>query len=129
MENRSSLTSGPVTNNGNIYTSFYGGQGGNSILINGKLTNNAGGSFVLYGPNDMATISGVVNSGLVDVEGGSLQVNGNFNNSGELDMCTSCFSTNTVNITGNLNNTGSININSQNTMQIVYSQWRREQHG
>jgi fibronectin-binding autotransporter adhesin len=120
LENRSSLTvGGNVNNSGNIYTSFQGGSGGNTITINGKLTNSSGSSLVLYGPNDTATISGVASSGLVDVEGGSLQVNGNVHNSGELDMCTNCFSSNTVNITGNLNNSGSININSSFLTQAL----------
>jgi hypothetical protein len=83
--------SGAVDNSGYIYTNADLVAGGNTITINGMLTNEMGGQFVLNGnggfsgPGDMATVGSVSNSGTVDVEGGStLTVNGAFDNSGTL---------------------------------------------
>ena len=91
LENGSSLTvNGNVNNNGNLYTSFYGGSGGNTVTIAGTLNNHATGAgpglFVLYGPGDRATIGNVVNlggsgAGFIDLENGSsLTVKGNVAN-------------------------------------------------
>jgi len=82
---------GAVDNSGYIHTNADLVAGGNTITINGMLTNEAGGQFVMNGnggfggPGDTATIGSVTNSGTVDVEGGStLTVNGAFDNSGTL---------------------------------------------
>ena len=82
---------GTVDNSGYIYTNADLVAGGNMITINGMLTNEAGGQFVMNGnggfggPGDTAVLGSVTNSGTVDVEGGStLTVNGAFDNSGTL---------------------------------------------
>jgi hypothetical protein len=92
VEGGSTLTvTGAVDNSGYIYTNADLVAGGNTIMINGMLTNETGGQFVLNGnggfggPGDTAMIGSVANSGTVDVEGGStLTVNGAFDNSGIL---------------------------------------------
>ncbi len=85
------IVNGAVDNSGYIYTNADLVAGGNTITINGMLTNEAGGQFVLNGnggfggPGDTAVLGSVTNSGTVDVEGGStLTVNGTFDNSGTL---------------------------------------------
>ena len=85
------MVTGAVDNSGYIYTNADLVAGGNTITINGMLTNEAGGQFVMNGnggfggPGDTATIGSVTNAGTVDVEGGStLTVNGAFDNSGTL---------------------------------------------
>src|SRR5271165_1854498 len=100
---------GDVSNSGGIYTSLNG-SGGNTININGTLTNS--GTFELGGPGDTGTIgSGVTNNagGLVDVENGStLTITGDVNNSASLS--TNQFGTgggNNLTITGTLTNQAS----------------------
>jgi fibronectin-binding autotransporter adhesin len=93
-----------------IFTS-YNGSGGNTININGTLTNS--GVFELLGPGDMATIGGgmgtvVNNSGLIDLENGStLQINGDVTNSFIIETAgLGGGGGNTLNITGTLTNQG-----------------------
>ena len=53
LENNSTLTvKGDVNNSGSIYTSFYGGSGGNTLEIDGTLTNSPGAQFALFNPTD-----------------------------------------------------------------------------
>ena len=91
LENASKLkVNGDVDNIANLYTSFDGGSGGNTLTITGTLNNHATGAgaglFVLYGPGDKATIGNVVNlgglgAGFIDLENGSsLTVKGNVAN-------------------------------------------------
>ena len=62
LENRSALeVSGDVHNFGNIYTSFYGGSGGNTITIGGTLTNDPGAQFALLNSTDRLIINGSMN--------------------------------------------------------------------
>jgi len=100
-----------VTNNGTMFTSFNGGSGGNTLVINGTLTNNANAffneGFVLYGPGDSATIGSVTNTatGFVDLENAStLTVKGDVNNSGFLSTGYFYGTGSTLNINGTLNN-------------------------
>ena len=108
VENGSTLTiMGAVTNSGSLVTNVSGLGGGNTLTITGTLTNQ-GGSLILNGPGDMATIGGdLINLGGVNVDNGStLQINGNASNGGPF---TTGFNGgggggNTVTITGNLTN-------------------------
>ncbi len=59
-----------VTNSGQITTSGQSG-GGNSLTINGKLTNNPGGVLALEGSSDMARIGTVLNAGTISVGNGA----------------------------------------------------------
>ena len=97
---------GAASNSGNLYTDQQGSGGGNSINITGILTNSS--NFELYGPGDTATLGGLTNSGMTDVEHGStLQINGNATNSGNFYTDFSGLGgNNTINITGTLDNTG-----------------------
>lgn len=49
---------------------FFGSE--NMLNIDGLLTNAAGGSFTLFGPGDTATIGQLSNSGVIDLESGSI---------------------------------------------------------
>jgi hypothetical protein len=112
LENGSTLTSnGAVDNSGFLYTDLNGLGGGNTVTFTGMLTNEIGGTFVLLGNGDIATIgngvgTSLTNSGFVDVDGGStLTIMGDVMNSA--DISTTGFGTvggNTVNITGMLTN-------------------------
>ena len=64
---------GNATISGALGTNFLccGGSGNNTLNVTGTLTNNSGGSFLLYGPGDTATIGSVVNGGLIDLENDS----------------------------------------------------------
>ena len=110
VENGSTLTiNGAADNSGQLVTNLTNLGGGNTITVTGTLTNEATGQFILNGPNDMATLGGLTNSGIypgyIDVEGGStLQINGNATNSGDLFVGFNGTADNTLNITGNLNN-------------------------
>ena len=70
----------PLVNNGTVevYNKSF-------LSINGTLTNNSGGTFLLYGPGDVATLGSLNNSGYIDLENASaLTVNGDVNNSGNI---------------------------------------------
>ena len=99
---------GNATNSGNLYADQQGAGGNNTVNITGMLTNGPTGTFELFGPGDTATLGGLGNSGMTDVERGStLQINGNATNSGNLYTDFSGLGgNNTVNITGTLDNTG-----------------------
>jgi len=66
---------GNAENVGSFHTDYYGHGGGNTLSINGMLTNS--GTFELAGPGDSASIgNGMSNSGQVSAENGStLQIN------------------------------------------------------
>ncbi len=67
-------------------TSLFNGTGGNSLTIDGALTNS--GTFAITGHLDSAAVGSITNNsgGLVDLEhGSSLSVTGNVTNSGEFD--------------------------------------------
>jgi hypothetical protein len=113
---------GNVSNSGILATNYFGGGGGNTVNITGMLTNEAGGTFQLGGPGDMATIgtpampTSMSNAGTVDLENGSsLTVNGTADNSGTLGASLNGGGTggNTITITGMLTNTaaGTITLN------------------
>jgi hypothetical protein len=72
---------GDVNNSGQITMS-----GGSVLGIGGTLTNDVGGSFLLNGPSNQASVGGsIVNSGVIDLEGAStLQVNGSISNSRQI---------------------------------------------
>ncbi len=82
LYNGSALTiTGDATNSGTITTD----PGANTLTITGTLHNNSGGSFVLYGPGDEATIGKMGNAGLIDLENASsLTVTGDSNNEGNI---------------------------------------------
>ena len=107
LDNNSELTvRGDVSNSGDIYRNFYKGSGKNTITINGTLTNQSTGRFILLGPGDMTTIGGLDNSGLVKVENGStLLITGDLNNfaKGAIYVESS-----TLLVNGNLNNSGTL---------------------
>ena len=123
MENGSTLQIGAgSSNSGNLYTGFNG-SGGNTLSINGILTNS--GNFELLGSGDtatvgntfnsgtilvsgiasMATLAALDNSGFVDVERGStLNISSDVNNSGNFYTSFNGTGGNTVNITATLLN-------------------------
>ena len=74
---------GDVTNSNMLATDFFGVGGGNTLAINGTLTNNGG--VELLGPGDMATIGNLINNAgaVVDVDGGgsTLTITGDVTNS------------------------------------------------
>ena len=119
VETASTLTiHGNVSNPGQMYTDFLGLGGGNTIAIDGMLTNGADGTFILNGPGDMATIGSLTNSGYVDVEGGStLTIKGDVTNPaaglGQSGIFTSYNGTggNKLNIGGTLTNSGTFQLN------------------
>jgi fibronectin-binding autotransporter adhesin len=124
VESASTLQiTGGTTNFGTIATNLNGYGGGNTLNITGMLTNS--GTFQLNGPADMATLGGLINSGLVNVQGGStLQVNGDVNNSGTLGA--NPFGNggggNTITITGNLTNSGTVDlydVSGNTTMSVT----------
>ena len=111
VEIGSTLTvGGDVNNSGSMGTNFvYGLGGGNTLNVNGKLTNQASGQFVLNGPGDVATLGSLNNSGFVDVENGStLMITGDANNSGSMtaDFVAHGNGSNTITINGTLTNSG-----------------------
>jgi len=99
---------GDVTNSGTLATDYpYGYGGGNTLNITGTLTNEASGQFILSGPVDMATLGGLANSGLVQVENGStLLINGDLNNlaTGSVEV----LNNSTLQVNGNLDNFGTL---------------------
>ena len=62
LENSSTLTfMGDVSNTGSIYTSFYNSSGGNTLEIDGTLTNSPGAQFALLNPTDRLILKGSMN--------------------------------------------------------------------
>jgi len=111
------VINGNVDNSNALGTElFFGGGGGpghNTITINGMLTNEATGSFVLNGPGDMATVgNGASNTGTIDVENGStLNIAGDVTNNGTFETdINGLGGHNTVTITGNLTNSSSFEL-------------------
>jgi hypothetical protein len=107
LENASTLKiTGTADNFGTLTAGANGGTGGNTITITGALTNEAGGTFELYGHGsaDMASIGGsVTNSGFFYVYNGSTATIGNgLTTSGTVDLENGS----TLNITGNTSNSG-----------------------
>ena len=106
---------GAVNNSGILATGFQGG-GGNTLTITGTLTNQASGLVYLgmqeSGSGDMATLGGLANSGVVDVEHGSrLQINSAVTNSGTLATDHYGYGGgNTLTINGGLTNSGSLSL-------------------
>jgi hypothetical protein len=111
VEGQSTLqVNGDVNNFNGLFTSAAG-TGGNTLNINGTLTNNPGGQLVLFGPGDKATLGNLINSSFADVERGSkLQIKGNVSNFG--GMFTSFYGGggNTLNIGGALTNNGNFEL-------------------
>jgi len=109
LENGSSLTvNGTADNSGTLGASLNGGgTGSNTITITGELTNEAGATFQLRGPRDMATIgngmgTALNNSGTVNVDGDStLTIKGAVDNFGTIQTDPA---SNTITITGALTN-------------------------
>ena len=97
---------GDALNTGYMATDYQGFGGGNKVNITGTLNNQGGNTeFVLNGPNDMASLGGLTNSGFVDVTNGStLQINGNAANFGALLTGEFGNGGNKLTITGNLTN-------------------------
>lgn len=73
VENGSSLQiNGTVDNSGTLGTNLFGAGGGNSITVNGMLTNEASGLISLNGPGDvLKALAGLSNSGVINVNNGS----------------------------------------------------------
>src|SRR5271157_3107334 len=101
VDQASTLTvNGDVSNSKTIYTDFLLLGGGNTITINGTLTNNSTGS--------------------IDLEGAStLTVNGDVRNSGFLRTALILGGGNTVNITGALTNSGTFQLNGRGDMATL----------
>ncbi len=107
------------SNAANSATFSLGGNG-DMVTIAGSLTNR--GAFELNGSGDMSTMTGLSNSGFVGVENaGTLQINGDATNSGEL--VTSNFGTggSVVNINGTLTNSGTFELNGPKDMGTIGS--------
>ncbi len=134
FENGSTLTvAGDSTNTADLFTD-QGGLGGNnslhiggnlsntgvvqlngaadSLTVLGTVTNQLDADVLLYGAGSMATLGGLDNTGLVDVENGSsLQVNGSATNSGNLNTDQlGLGGANSLNITATLTNTGNFSL-------------------
>jgi fibronectin-binding autotransporter adhesin len=107
LENGSTLqVTGDVNNSGSLFTSFILASGGNTVNITGGLTNSGG--FALFGPGDTAMVDGNLTNaagGMVDLENGSsLTVGGNVDNSGQFFTSFTLTGGNTVSIGGSLTN-------------------------
>src|SRR5208337_2585732 len=101
-----------------LATNFFGAGGGNTLTIGGLLTNEAGGTFTLNGPVDMATLGSLNNAGTVNVDNGStLNVTHDATNSG--DIFTDPGANNKVNIGGNLTNIGTFRLNGPGDMATI----------
>src|SRR5208337_3069152 len=62
---------GNVDNSGNFVTNFNFINGGNTLTVNGNVTNESGGNFGLFGGGDMAIVNGsLTNTGIVQLIGG-----------------------------------------------------------
>src|SRR5208337_800739 len=120
LSNGSSLfINADLDNSGNIFTN----GGASAVNVTGTLTNEAGGQFILNGPGDTAALGGLANSGLVDVENGSmLQINGDVTNSFALATDSMDLGgSNTLNITGTLTNTGTFQVLGPSDMATLGS--------
>ena len=94
--------------------------GGNTLTITGNLTNEASGTFQLFGPGDMATIGSLSNSGFADVEGGStLKITGAVGNSGSMYTSFNGTGGNTLTITGMLTNSGAFELLGSGDMASI----------
>ena len=105
---------GNVTNAGTIETNINGGN--NTISISGTLTNN--GEFELLHAGDVASIGSVVNSGTVDLYSAPgnvmFTVAGNFANSGLFFI-----ENGVVASVGTLNNTGTVGVLPTSTLNLT----------
>ena len=115
LENGSRLVvNSNVDNAWELFTSSMGGSGGNTIAIDGTLTNESTGQVILYGSHDFAELLSLNNAGLVDLEGGpdsGMLVIGDVNNSGSiLTSFITGSGGNTLEILGNLNNSGGVGL-------------------
>lgn len=71
LESGSTLqVNGNVSNSAQLTTSYYG-NGGNTMLIGGRLTNGLTGTFSLGGVSDIANIGSVVNQGAMYIASGA----------------------------------------------------------
>ena len=85
-----------------------------TVTIAGALTVNQSGSMLLLADN-MTIAANSSNAGTIDLENGStLQVNGDFNNSGSVASGSRFGFFNTLNVTGQLTNSGMINLGTIN---------------
>ena len=77
LEGGSTLqVNGSISNSRQITTSYYG-NGGNTMIVGGRLTNGARGIFSLDGVSDVANIGSVVNQGALYIaNGATLNVTG-----------------------------------------------------
>ncbi len=94
-----------------------------SLTVLGTVTNQLDADVFLYGAGSMATLGGLNNSGVVDVENGStLQVNGSTNNSGNLytDQM-GLGGSNHLTIAGTLTNTGNFELNGHGDVATMAS--------
>ena len=101
------LVKGNANNSGFLYAGFYGSSG-NTVTINGTLTNS--GTFSILSPGgDMATIGGSVsNGGTFDVFLSSMAtIGGDLTNSGTVDVENGS----TLTITGAVDNSGFLGTN------------------
>jgi hypothetical protein len=88
IENGSTLqVNGTVDNTGLLGTNLFAHGGGNSITVNGLLTNEAAGTITLNGPGDvLSALAGLSNSGVINVNHGSSILPPFFNNLGTLNI-------------------------------------------
>ena len=88
VENGSTLiVDGNASNDGTIATNFSGLGGGNTITVDGMLTNTANGLISLNGPGDvLSALAGMTNSGVINVNNGSSILPPFFNNLGTLNI-------------------------------------------
>jgi T5SS/PEP-CTERM-associated repeat protein len=127
LENGSSLTvNGDFANGmdqtiGQLYTSHFGGSGGNTLTINGTLSQGHNSTFQMLGPGDTATIGSVVAiGGIFDLENGSsLTVTGDWNNTFS-PITTGGSGHNTLTIGGTLtNNNGGLLLGGPGDMATI----------
>ena len=94
-----------ISNSGQISTSYYG-NGGNTMMVGGRLTNGLTGTFSLDGASDVANIGSVVNQGAMYIaSGATLNVTGGPRAAG------SVFS--------GFTNTGIVNVAQNGTLTVV----------
>jgi hypothetical protein len=142
---------GNVNNSGDLATNDSGYGGGNTLTINGNLTNALSGNVTVYGPGDLLKVNGnldnagqltlwfgpttaatITVNGMLTNEatgqinlygtGETLQVNGNLDNLGQL--VTNEFGSggsNTITITGTLTNSGTFQLNGPGDMATLGS--------
>ena len=122
------LIMGDATNSGGLYTgNNFALPGGDTLIITGTLTNQPGGlnngQFILESPGDRATLGGLINSALVDVENGNkLEIDGNVTNSGILGTAYFGFAFSVggalTTINGSLTNSGQVDVEFGGTLQV-----------